>query len=187
MGPKVATTGAAVAALCATGLAVAASAREGAAAAATAHSETRLHHDASRMLASHNAERERLGLPALRWNSRLERGAREWGEVLARRGVLQHADERTRGEAGENLWMGTAGHWDVDSMVGSFIAEKRHFRRGSFPRISRTGNWYDAGHYSQVVWRDTQEVGCSVVSRGEWDVLVCRYYPAGNVIGRSPY
>lgn len=143
--------------------------------------------DATRMLAMHNRERERLGLPQLRWNTKLEQDARHWSRHLARKGALQHAERSALGDTGENLWMGTAGYWDAERMVGMFIEEGRNFRSGAFPEISRTGNWYDAGHYSQIVWRDTQEVGCSVATEGNWDVLVCRYWPAGNVIGQKPY
>lgn len=139
---------------------------------------------AGRILAVHNAERSRLGVPALRWNAALERDARGWAEHLSRRGVLQHADQD---EAGENLWMGSSGHWPVEDMVGMFVGEKKHFRPGAFPNISRTGNWYDVGHYSQVIWRDTREVGCAVATGKGNDVMVCRYYPAGNVWGQKAY
>jgi len=38
-----------------------------------------------------------------------------------------------------------------------------------------------------VVWRDTQEVGCAVATARGNDVLVCRYWPAGNVWGQKAY
>ena len=138
-------------------------------------------------LALHNAERSRLRLPHLSWNRNLEREASEWAQELAQRGRLQHADHDRRGGAGENLWMGTAGHWGVDGMVGMFIEERRHYRHDRFPEISHTGNWADVGHYSQIVWRDTREVGCAMASARGNDVFVCRYYPAGNVWGQRAY
>ncbi|TMM49892.1 CAP domain-containing protein [Qipengyuania marisflavi] len=145
------------------------------------------HAVASRVLAVHNSERDQLRLPRLKWNRNLEREAANWARNLSRRGVLQHADNATRNGTGENLWMGTAGHWPVENMVGMFIEEKKHYRHASFPNISRTGNWADVGHYTQIVWRDTQEVGCAVVSARGNDVLVCRYWPAGNVWGQRAY
>ena len=60
----------------------------------------------------HNAERCRLRVPDLAWNPHLEREAAEWARYLSHRGVLEHADDRTRNGAGENLWMGTSGGWD---------------------------------------------------------------------------
>ena len=142
---------------------------------------------ASRILALHNAERRRLRVPDLAWNPHLEREAAEWAEYLSHRGVLEHADDRTRNGAGENLWMGTSGGWDVDGMVDMFLDERRYYRHATFPDVSRTGNWADVGHYTQIVWRDTREVGCAVATARGNDVLVCRYYPAGNVMGRRAH
>lgn len=182
-------------ALCATGLALAASASannivypQGASSnieriAWNARGESL----AVRLLAAHNAERDRLHLPRLKWNSSLERAAGNWAQQLSHRGYLQHADQRTRASAGENLWMGAAGYWNVESMVGMFVDEKKYYRNDSFPNISRTGNWADVGHYSQMVWRDTQEVGCALETDRGYDVLVCRYWPAGNIWGQKAY
>lgn len=144
-------------------------------------------HLAARILRTHNDERQRLQLRPLKWNIHLEREARQWAQYLSSKGVLQHADQRGRNQTGENLWMGTAGHWPVETMVGMFIDEKKHYRHANFPNISKTGNWADVGHYTQVVWRDTQEVGCAVVTARGNDVLVCRYWPAGNVWGQKAY
>lgn len=143
--------------------------------------------NSSRILALHNAERRRLRVPDLVWNAHLEREAAEWANHLSRSGVLQHADDRTRNGTGENLWMGTSGGWDVDSMVGMFLDERRYYRHATFPDVSNTGNWADVGHYTQIVWRDTREVGCAVASARGNDVLVCRYFPAGNVMGRRAH
>jgi hypothetical protein len=143
--------------------------------------------EAERMLALHNAERARVGVPPLRWNPALARAAREWGAVLLAKQALQHADSGVRKGSGENLWMGTAGHWDAAGMVAAFAEERRLFRAAAFPDVSVTGQWKDVGHYTQMVWRDTREVGCAVETGNGLDVLVCRYYPAGNVIGRAPY
>ncbi|WP_375291315.1 CAP domain-containing protein [Qipengyuania sp.] len=140
-----------------------------------------------RLLALHNSERQSLGLPALTWNSQLARDAQGWASQLLKRGALQHATPSDRKGHGENLWMGTAGAWDVAGMVEMFLEERRYFREAAFPDVSLTGNWTDVGHYSQIIWRETREVGCAIDSGNGMDVLVCRYYPAGNVFGRTPY
>lgn len=51
------------------------------------------------------------------------------------------------------------------------------------------------GHYTQLAWRDTAEVGCGLShcegpANGSvwlWDIWVCNYDPPGNVIGVEPY
>ena len=151
-----------------------------------AHTQPDASHQ-ERLLAVHNAERWRLGLPPLTWNPNLARDAESWAQQLLVRGELQHASAADRRHNGENLWMGTSGDWDVEDMVDMFLDERRYFRAATFPDVSLTGRWNDVGHYSQIVWEDTKEVGCAIDSGRGMDVLVCRYFPAGNVIGQTPY
>ena len=143
--------------------------------------------ESERLLVVHNAERARLGVPPLKWNAELARDASDWAKVLLARGALEHAGDADRKGSGENLWMGTAGAWNPDAMIGMFLEERRYFRAATFPDVSLTGNWKDVGHYTQIVWRDTREVGCAVDSGNGRDVLVCRYHPPGNELGKSPY
>lgn len=143
--------------------------------------------EAERLLVVHNAERTRLGLPPLAWNASLARDAGDYAKVLLARGRLQHASEADRKGSGENLWMGTAGAWNSAAMVEMFLEERRYFRPATFPDVSLTGNWNDVGHYSQIVWRETKEVGCAIDTGKGMDVLVCRYHPAGNVMGKNPF
>lgn len=142
---------------------------------------------AQQLLVEHNTERSNLGVPALEWNSQLARDAQVWAQKLAREGGLRHASKAESGGAGENLWMGTAGYFAPEAMIRAFVEEKRHYHHAVFPNVSRTGSWQDVGHYTQVVWRDTREVGCAIAEGGKFDVLVCRYWPSGNWMGRVPY
>ncbi len=109
--------------------------------------------------------------------------ARGWAQRLAHEEALRHASIEQRGGRGENLWMGTAGYFSAQQMMSYFIDEKRYFRAGQFPRISSTGNWADVGHYTQIVWAETREVGCATERGRRFDFLVCRYWPGGNVMG----
>ncbi len=137
------------------------------------------------LLEAHNDARAEVDVPRLAWSSRLAREAQEWAEHLAREGRMIHANRDQRGGAGENLWLGHAGYYEAEVMVGGFVAERQHFRNGIFPQVSTTGNWRDVGHYTQVIWRDTREVGCAVARGASNDFLVCRYWPAGNIYNRS--
>lgn len=140
---------------------------------------------AHRLLEAHNAERDRAGLPRLAWSNRLAQDAQEWAVHLSRKGALEHAGSDRRRNTGENLWMGSAGHYSAEEMIGGFLSERVRFRPGTFPQVSRTGNWADVGHYTQIIWPRTTEVGCAVARGGLNDFLVCRYDPPGNMVGEK--
>ena len=80
--------------------------------------------------------------------------------------------------------MGTAGAFSPEEMIGSWAGEKRLFRPGIFSDVSRNGHWADVAHYTQMIWRDTREVGCALHQGRANDILICRYGPPGNVLGQ---
>jgi hypothetical protein len=140
-----------------------------------------------RILDAHNRERLRLGLYPLGWSPALAQSAQRWADHLAATGRFEHAPENRSAPQGENLWAGTKGYYSVDAMVDAWTREKRYFKYGVFPNNSTTGNVEDVGHYTQMVWRATSEVGCAEASGAEEDILVCRYSEAGNYIGERPF
>lgn len=139
-----------------------------------------------RVLDAHNRERATLGVKPLRWNVELEQSAQKWANHLARTGRFEHAPDRLVDPQGENLWAGTTGYFGPEAMVDAWIREKRNFKPGVFPNNSKTGDVHDVGHYTQLIWRDTGEVGCAKAAGSREDVLVCRYAEAGNYIGERP-
>ena len=138
----------------------------------------------ARILAAHNVERARAGVPLLTWDNDLGNAAAAYATQMAMSGRFAHSDRSARPGTGENLWMGTHGAFSVEAMVGGWSSEKRFFTPGVFPNVSRTGNWEDVGHYTQMIWPQTTKVGCAIASTGRIDYLVCRYAYKGNVDGR---
>lgn len=141
-----------------------------------------------RLLAAHNRERDAIGVDQLKWDPVLERSAREWAIYLARTGKFEHSpdDPWYSDPEGENLWAGTVGYYQPESMVGLWAAEKKNFKRGVFPNNSRTGRVENVGHYTQLIWGRTGAVGCALEKGRDEDFLVCRYSRAGNVLGQRP-
>ncbi len=131
----------------------------------------------------HNHARAEVKLPALQWNLQLAEEADEWARKLAREGRIYHSEYDARSNTGENIWMGTSGYYSLEDMIGGFLSEQSMFKPGRFPEISLTNKWEDVGHYSQIIWPQTEYVGCGLASGEKYDVLVCRYWPAGNVVG----
>ena len=138
----------------------------------------------ARVLALHNIERAAAGVPLLTWDPQLGIEAARYAVQLAITRRFAHSAASSRRNTGENLWMGTRGAFPLENMVYSWSSEKRLFKAGVFPAISRSGNWQEVGHYTQMVWPGTRRVGCALATSASADYLVCRYDPSGNVHGK---
>lgn len=138
---------------------------------------------AMRIVAVHNQVRAAAGVRPLYWDAALAAAADSYASELARTGRWRHSAPSNRPGQGENLWMGTRAAFSIDQMLGSWAAERRQFRPGRFPDVSRTGNWPEVGHFTQMIWPGSVRVGCALRSSNRFDYFVCRYSPAGNVIG----
>ncbi len=129
---------------------------------------------AAALLAEHNAVRARHCAPPLTWSPRLAAVAQAWAEHLRdHRCGFDHSQS----PYGENLAGGTAGSLDAAGIVGMWADEESayDFARGGFSG--------QTGHFTQVVWRETTEVGCGSVTCNGMDLWVCNYAPPGNVDG----
>ena len=136
---------------------------------------------ANSILAVHNSERAAVGVPPLVWSDTLAASAQAWAEHLATIKEMVHSGP------GENIagfdWEGPTAPYGTSL----WVAEKQYWQGG----VLTNENWYPAGHYTQMVWRNTQEVGCGAAPPGAggpaWSTLVCQYNPPGNYIGQAPY
>ncbi len=145
------------------------------------------------VVAAHNAWRDRVHVPPLRWAPDLARDAEAWAAALARRGCrLQHPD--TAADIGQNLYYAsalrspggrrTAQAVTPAAVVGAWASEVRAY---SYAR-NACAFGTTCGHYTQVVWRTTEEVGCgAALCQDLGQVWVCNYRPAGNIRGQRPY
>lgn len=138
---------------------------------------------ASRVLAAHNRERSMVGAPPLRWDAELAVHAASYGPVLARLRTLVHSPRESRPGERENLAMAWHGTMSPEGLVGMWSKEKYLLQPGVFPAVSRTGQWEDVAHYTQMVWPTTTRVGCAIYA-ADWDYLICRYSPPGNLDGK---
>jgi uncharacterized protein YkwD len=131
------------------------------------------------MLAAHNAVRARLKLPPLKWSERLAGVSQQWASTLVARGQFVHNPDSSYGE---NLFAVTGAAAAPAQVVKAWASEARNYDyRGNKCRAGQ------CGHYTQIVWRDTSEVGCGVARGGGREVWVCNYDPPGNWVGERPY
>ena len=136
---------------------------------------------AQQVLDAHNRYRSEVNVPALKWSDVLANSSQQWANHLATNDIFEHSDAQ---EVGENLWKGTSGNYSVTQMVDSWGSEKKFFTPGVFPDVTTGG---EVGHYTQMIWRNTTEVGCAVASGNGDDYLVCQYSPPGNYLDQVVY
>jgi uncharacterized protein YkwD len=130
------------------------------------------------MLARHNVVRARVQMPPLAWSDRLAARSQDWAETLLARKQFIH---RPNSNYGENLFEITGATASPAQVVDAWAGESRNYNYTS----NRCRGV--CGHYTQIVWGDTKEVGCAVARRGRREVWVCYYDPPGNWVGRRPY
>ena len=138
---------------------------------------------AERLLAAHNRERALVGAPPLQWDANLAAHAASYGPALASFRHLVHSPRESRPGERENLAMASHASMTPEQLVGLWLDEKRLLQAGLFPAVSRSGQWEDVAHYTQMVWPTTTRVGCATFA-ADWDYLICRYSPPGNIDGK---
>ncbi len=117
------------------------------------------------------------------WSDELADSAQEYANELAQSGEFRHSGWGY----GENLY---ASSWSstLSDAVWSWYKEKDYYDYAT----NSCADGKQCGHYTQIVWQDTTEVGCgkAVYQTGNykgWTVTVCQYNPPGNYIGEWPY
>src|SRR5437763_4401340 len=115
---------------------------------------------AARILATHNEQRAAVGAPPLQWDATLAAHAASYGPVLASIRRLVHSPRAGRPGERENLAMAWHGTLSPEQLVDMWTREKRLLEPGLFPAVSRTGEWEDVAHYTQMVWPKIGRASC---------------------------
>jgi pathogenesis-related protein 1 len=156
------------------------------------------------MTREHNLARARVStatpLPGLTWSPPLAAVARQWaGELAQRCEGLKHPAAVKHGQnLASRSSMGSATRFSPSEAVAGWMAEASCWTHGRFGTTDRCDkscvsklNSTGCGHYTQVVWRRTRELGCGYASCKRDGFLVeywaCNYSPPGNVRGQEPY
>jgi uncharacterized protein YkwD len=136
-------------------------------------------------LDAHNKERDELNIAPLRWSDDLAERALKWAKTLAKKNTLKHSSGREH--IGENIARRKSRSNSLELLLESWSSEKKYYRHRAYPKCSRTGDKSDVGHYTQMIWEDTTEVGCGMAKGFGRDYLVCNYETSGNRNGKYAY
>ena len=147
------------------------------------------------IVAGHNKWRAEAGVQALNYSPKLAKSAQAWANHLKRSQHCTMKHSNPKGQYGENLYWASPLMWSDGrkelrkvspaEVIDSWGNEKADYDLAH--NECRAGAV--CGHYTQIVWHDTSEVGCamSACSNTHEQVWVCHYSPAGNIVGEKPY
>ena len=130
------------------------------------------------ILELHNRTRRVSAQQPLRWNPALSANAQRYADILARTGTVEHSSRTGRENERENIIVGNPSGLNPADLSKIWINEGRLFRPGTFPNVC-AGDWSTCGHFTQIIWPTTTDVGCGY-ARARYQALVCRYSPPGN-------
>ncbi|XP_018613722.1 Golgi-associated plant pathogenesis-related protein 1-like isoform X2 [Scleropages formosus] len=125
-------------------------------------------------LDAHNAYRRKHSAPGLTLSRELCSSAQEWADQLLAMKTMQHSSTKH----GENLyyaWSSTPKKLTGKEAVDNWYNEIKDYD------FSNPGFHSNTGHFTQVVWKDTKEVGVGVATDGQTVFVVGQYSPAGNI------
>ena len=146
----------------------------------TAGAPVRAQNSPQDYLQAHNAARSAVGVGPMTWSSTLAAYALNYANQRLGDCRLVHSG----GPYGENLFWGSGREWTARDAVESWVSERRHYH---YPTNSCAAGQV-CGHYTQVVWRSSVQLGCARVRCNNGAIfIICSYNPRGNIVGRPPY
>ena len=134
------------------------------------------------ILERHNYWRHQVGVTQnLQWSGKLSKIAYQWAKKLKnQKCAFKHSKNE---DYGENLFQGTSGYFDASYVVDAWAGEKVFYNY----ETNQCKKGEMCGHYTQIVWKKTAQVGCAKIVCNDLDIWVCNYDPPGNWIGEKPY
>jgi pathogenesis-related protein 1 len=141
-------------------------------------------------VAAHNHWRAEVGSPDLVWSEPLAQAAQTWADHLSSNGCC--AMSHSGSGYGENIYKVSAVVWsngrrEIQSRTPQQIVDGWASEAKNYDYENNTCNGI-CGHYTQMIWRNSTELGCAVaICPDKSQIWVCNYAPTGNVEGQRPY
>ncbi|MCI0524003.1 MAG: CAP domain-containing protein [Acidobacteria bacterium] len=137
------------------------------------------------LMTLHTNIRAEVKAGPLTWSKEIAAYAQKWADHLgATKCDLAHRPSSGEWKQmyGENLFVGSAKFFTVADAVKLWENEKKNYKGQAISSGSA-----NSGHYTQVVWKKTKQVGCGKAVCKDNLIVVCNYDPSGNVAGQLPY
>ncbi|XP_054876490.1 ancylostoma secreted protein-like [Poeciliopsis prolifica] len=131
-------------------------------------------------LDAHNNYRAAHGAQKLTYNSELNSAAQKWAEEILSTKTMKHSNT----EDGENIFYSFNSQKVTpqgNAAVDDWYSEIKDYD------FSRPGWQENTGHFTQVVWKDTKELGLGFATDGHTVFVVGQYRPAGNITNEGYY
>lgn len=145
------------------------------------------------MIAAHTKWRTTVNVPALTWSSTLADTAQAWADSLKTKQACKPAHSGAAG-LGENLFWASAlmysnGTTQAQAVTSTQVTDAWGNESKDYTYSTNTcATGKVCGHYTQVVWKATTQVGCGkAVCADNTQIWVCNYTPQGNFVGKKPY
>ncbi|XP_015784395.1 Golgi-associated plant pathogenesis-related protein 1-like isoform X2 [Tetranychus urticae] len=126
-------------------------------------------------LKKHNYYRSLHGVEPLTIDSKLSEVAQDWADHLASVGSISH---RPNNKYGENIYWISLSDIDGETPVKAWYDEISMYSYDQATFKSGTG------HFTQVIWKGSKQLGIGKSSSSRGTFIVCNYNPAGNYLGR---
>ncbi|KAF3921417.1 Ophanin [Orbilia brochopaga] len=125
--------------------------------------------DAKSCLETHNSIRANYGAGPLSWNQEMA----DYAQDKTQDCIMHHSG----GQYGENLAMG---YNSIEDAINAWAGEANQYD-GNNP-----GFYENTGHFTQLVWKATTEVGCynRKCPNGQF-YYMCEYKVPGNMVGNG--
>jgi len=128
---------------------------------------------------AHNEARSEVGVQNIVWDNTVASFAQDYANQHKGDCQLIHSG----GRYGENLAAST-GDLSGSDAVKLWVNEKADYDYNS----NTCASGKVCGHYTQVVWRNSQRLGCAKVKCDNGGTFItCNYDPPGNYVGEKPY
>ena len=134
--------------------------------------------------AAHNEVRAEVGVAGMTWSSALA----DLATGFIADCQFEHSSSSQRMNVagfqyiGENLFASGGGA----PPTGQQITDAWASEKADYDYNTNSCNGV-CGHYTQIVWRDSTDLGCAVKNCGGQFIVSCEYGPGGNFIGERPY